>query len=121
MSKTDKTRPWRVRATDSPLRTCVPVHDHRDGVCDLPEDPIDGLSFFQPDQCYWTYGLDFYYGRDKGCGCAMCTGQVWRRRERRATRHAAALVCREAVAVHRTGGDEAIEDFDPYVPVVALW
>jgi hypothetical protein len=32
LSKTDKTKPWRVQARD----TLVAVHDHSDGVCNLP-------------------------------------------------------------------------------------
>ena len=38
MSRTDKTRPRWVRMADSPMVTCVPVHDHRAGVCTLPEE-----------------------------------------------------------------------------------
>ncbi|ROP42663.1 hypothetical protein [Saccharothrix texasensis] len=37
MSRTDKTRPWWVRLAEAPMVTCVPVHDHRSGVCTLPE------------------------------------------------------------------------------------
>lgn len=122
MSKTDKTRPWRVRAADSPMHTCVPVHLHEDGVCDLPENPVlDEISYFRADRCYWTYGPDFYYGRDKGCGCASCTGQVWRRRERRAHRHVAARLCRDAIAVHRAGGADEVADFDDHVPRRPQW
>lgn len=53
LSKTDKTKPWRVRATERPMVTCVPVHRHHLGNCDLPE-PLDG--FERPDafRCYWT-------------------------------------------------------------------
>lgn len=32
MSKTDKTRPWQIQATDD----LVEYHDHRNGVCNLP-------------------------------------------------------------------------------------
>ena len=32
MSKTDKTRPFQAQVPDSPYA----LHDHRDGVCDLP-------------------------------------------------------------------------------------
>jgi hypothetical protein len=37
MSKTDKTRPWWVRLADKPMVTCLPVHDHRFGLCTLPD------------------------------------------------------------------------------------
>lgn len=85
MSKTDKTRPWRVRAQEAGLKA---VHDHRDGTCDLPTDPSKDWGRW--DGCHWTEGHSFYYGRDGGCGCPMCHGQYENRRERRRDRHQAA-------------------------------
>ena len=119
MSKTDKTRPWWVRATERPLHTCVPVHRHEDGVCDLPQDPAERWGErWGSGSCFWTEGNGFFYGRDGGCGCAMCTGQVWRRAERRADRHAAARVCRDAVRAFASGD---IDEFDDSVPRHRYW
>jgi hypothetical protein len=55
MSNTDKTRPWWVRMADAPMVTCVPLHDHRFGPCNLPNDiTADSASLsFQRGRCYW--------------------------------------------------------------------
>lgn len=119
MSKTDKTRPWAVRATESPMRTCVPEHRHENGVCDLPEGPAaDDYGFRGPGACYWAAGPVFLYGRGRGCGCAGCTGQVWRRRERRATRHAATSMCALARDAHRSGW---VDEVDDHIVVRPQW
>ncbi|NUP73396.1 MAG: hypothetical protein HOQ07_01880 [Sinomonas sp.] len=43
MSRTDKTQPFRIRLWDGTLRR-VAVHDHRDGVCDLPSTVREDLD-----------------------------------------------------------------------------
>lgn len=109
MSKTDKTRPFWVRGAERPLHTCVPVHRHENGVCDLPADPTDSLRpghGYDRQGCYWTYGPDAYYGRGKGCGCPMCTAQIERRAERRRDRRAGREACRDAEAAFRAGQAE---------------
>ena len=87
MARTDKTRPWHVRVSEDPMRTCRPRHDHRDGPCDLPADPraADGHL----TRCRWAETAEVLYGRGGGCGCGWCTGRTWRRTERRRQRHAA--------------------------------
>ena len=119
MSKTNKTRPWRVRVTERPMQTCVPVHDHRDGGCTLPDDPRDGYGRnWGARDCYWALGPTFLYGKGGGCGCHMCTGYEWRRRERRANRRTARQVSRGALAAYHGGG---IDDYDEYVPPSPMW
>ncbi|MFI0420719.1 hypothetical protein [Spongiactinospora sp. 9N601] len=89
MSKTDKTRPAWVRMADRPLVTCVPVHDHRDGVCTLP-DEITAWSAslsHRPSGCYWSATAYAYCLFGYGTG-----GREWyhlRREDRRRSRHEA--------------------------------
>ncbi|GAA0797391.1 hypothetical protein [Spirilliplanes yamanashiensis] len=53
MSRTDKTRPWWVRMAETPMVTCVPLHDHRFGPCTLPaEITADGAA--SPGRCRWV-------------------------------------------------------------------
>ena len=95
MSKTDKTRPWRVKRVEHP----VEHHDHRDGVCDLAA----GRTEWAPGACY----LDAQWWRgEMRCTCSMCSGAAHgdgpRERARRARREGR----REARdAVGRDGGD----------------
>ncbi|HEY1133279.1 MAG TPA: hypothetical protein VGE77_01765 [Nocardioides sp.] len=97
MSKTDKTKPWWLRATERPMVTCVPVHRHHAGACDLPAAPADafgGVGDWWPtamaapegQTCYWTWTTAIFYGRDRGTGCQcwMCGDTIGRRRR---TRH----------------------------------
>lgn len=124
MSKTDKTRPWKLQAIEQPMYTCVPVHFHEDGVCDLPEDPALAFGCQKMGSCYWAEGPGFWYGLGggAGCGCAGCTRQAARRAARRAVRHEGTRVCREALKVYVAGGIEAVEDLDVYVRTPrALW
>jgi hypothetical protein len=87
MSKTDKTRPWAVRAAEQPMVTCMPVHDHRWSGCTLPVAHPDAVGF-RVEGCYWEASDRFTYGRGcSGCGCRMCTDFYGRRAERRRERH----------------------------------
>jgi len=86
VSDTDKTRPWMVRAAEHPGVTCLPVHDHRYGVCTLPDRPADALGY-RMTGCHWTWTAVMAYGRDGGCGCRMCTNHYERREQRRRDRH----------------------------------
>lgn len=96
MSRTDKTRPLNVRMLDAKdIKIGVhEYHNHVKGYCDLPpRDPKaieeqhneivqnDDRSFRQ--SCHY----DFAYKGSNMCGCKMCTGQDWRKEERRAKRH----------------------------------
>jgi hypothetical protein len=100
MSDTDKTKPWWVRVAEHSPRE---IHQHENGICDLPETPLGMRDLrWLSDQCHWD---DFHltYGGSccTGCGCAMCTGQLWHRAERRRDRHRARRLARRLV----TGGD----------------
>ena len=89
---------------------------------DLPEHPTQVGRRWGAESCYWTESTAFWYDRGNPCGCPHCTGARWRRAERRADRHEAARVCRDATAVHRAGGAEAMEDFDAYIaPQPIYW
>ncbi len=88
VSRTDKTKPWRVRVAEH--RTWA-EHHHEDGICDLPPsprdlpEPWDGVR-----HCRW---MDWNIANSDvccgGCGCRMCTGYYWRREDRRFRRHEA--------------------------------
>ncbi|MEU6408344.1 hypothetical protein [Microbispora sp. NPDC046933] len=83
MSKTDETRPAWVQMADVPMVTCVPVHDHRFGVCMLP----DGVTADSASQshrtsgCYW--GVTAYYWYSDGCTGGAGEWHHIRREERR--------------------------------------
>ncbi|MEV0201038.1 hypothetical protein [Nonomuraea sp. NPDC050691] len=89
MSKTDRTRPWWVRLADTPMTTCVPVHDHRFGPCTLPDEISAGSA--SPSRragaCFW--GSPAHYV----LGCLTRGGnREWyhfRRETRRRSRHQA--------------------------------
>jgi hypothetical protein len=121
MSKTDKTRPYTLRATEEPMRTCIPLHDHTDGVCDLPEVPTDISRGWGTRSCFWIESADFLYGHGNPCGCRACTGYYWRLAERRTRRHAVAQACREAVATVRYLDEEDLADYDFYVEARPQW
>jgi hypothetical protein len=89
MSKTDKTRPWWVRLADAPMVACLPVHDHRFGLCTLPDEiTADSASLcHRTSGCYWR-ATDYYLFDCGGVG----GGREWyyfRREERRRSRHQA--------------------------------
>lgn len=112
MSKTDKTRPWRVQAVEGD-RTAQPVHSREcladPKNCNLPpltghhptsipptmfriwQSKWNGMFHLNRVQCYWSpdpyIGL---HGRIKSdCGCQLCTSQYYRRRQNRRARHKA--------------------------------
>ncbi|WAC54259.1 hypothetical protein [Gordonia sp. SL306] len=89
MSRTDKTKPFWVKLAHHDLESRE-IHDHTDGVCDLPPAEV-GLAY--------TYGTsqcrrEFRYTGTSACCCPMCHAQEWpdrterqrRRRDRRRTR-----------------------------------
>ena len=89
MSRTDKTQPFRVRLWDGTLRR-VAVHDHRDGVCNLPADEAADLEQFARHggripayACHW----EFTWTGVAPCCCSLCHDPSGLRAERRANRH----------------------------------
>lgn len=88
MSRTLAHRPW-AAWFDTPSN-CVEEHCHVDGPCDLP--PLDvwrrhlRASASAPWRCGWELDRDRLPNR---CGCALCTGSVTRRMDRRADRQRA--------------------------------
>lgn len=96
MSRTDKTRPISIRMLDAKDNKIGvrEIHNHLKGFCDLPaRDPKavekQHNEIMQSEEK--TFGTSCYYSFSyKGssyCGCKMCTGQDWRKEERRAKRH----------------------------------
>lgn len=87
MSRTLAHRPWRAWFDDP--SNCVPVHDHRDGPCDLPTlaDWFRWVNHGDGEQP-WRCGWDLRWERlPLLCGCRMCSGYYWNREDRRSDRH----------------------------------
>lgn len=95
MSRTDARVPLHVRVARGDIAR-VEVHDHTDGVCDLP-DPHDPDALWpERGHCHWTWLWD---GRGL-CPGELCHGGDANRREHRADRH---RVRRELRARSRNG------------------
>lgn len=80
MSRTDAHVPVQIRVARGDLGR-VEVHDHTDGVCDLP-DPYDRDVLPGRGHCHWTWLWDGH----GLCPCELCHCGQLNRRERRAER-----------------------------------
>lgn len=88
MSRTDKTKPLWVKLAHRDLEYWE-MHDHTDGVCDLPT-LQDGLAFIPgPSRCH----REWHYTGIRTCCCPLCHASEWpltetqrRRRDRRRDR-----------------------------------
>jgi hypothetical protein len=91
MSKTDKTRPWWVRMGEMPMVTCVPVHDHRQGPCTLPDEitPQSADRGRRPSGCHWRATDRFLFEGGGWAGDGSREWNFFRRAERRRSRHQA--------------------------------
>ncbi len=68
MSKTDKTKPFWVKLRHRDL-FAVEEHDHRDGICNLPDEP--DVAHYGPGHqfdCRW----EFRYTGTHTCCCRLC-------------------------------------------------
>ncbi len=83
MSRTDKTKPWRVRVMEHNPKA---VHEHRDGVCDLPESALEDWTYLG---CHWSNDTSSWSCCVRG-GCSCCTGRNYsvpaNRKDRRETK-----------------------------------
>ena len=93
LSKTDKTRPYWVKVRDK-HSYLVENHDHRDGVCNLPERPTTTnradymwSAPWQSGDCVWITSSEWWKSSDARCPCYMCGYDAYdtprRLRERR--------------------------------------
>ena len=103
MSKTDKTRPWNVKASEHPRE----FHDHRDGVCDIkglaPTARNIGIrGSFGHGRCHFDAQ---WFRPEMGCGCAWHGPDGYGTPRRRRERHAAQRETRaaETAGYERTG------------------
>jgi hypothetical protein len=89
MSKTDKTRPWWVQMTDAAGLTCKPIHDHRFGLCTLPEAATSerALLSFRREGCHWAGTAAYWRRRPEGHGYREWSD--FRRQDRRRSRQQA--------------------------------
>lgn len=84
MSHTDKTKPWNIRIAEHHPRA---VHDHRNGICDLPDDPRTPTFWSVPYCCFWSDENLHYASCCHGCGCRLCTDHDGHIRGNRRRRH----------------------------------
>lgn len=77
LSRTDKTAPWSVKAHYKST-FIEESHDHRDGVCNLPERPAPGdptwshWGSVQDGNCVWKISYEFLSSSWSRCACPMC-------------------------------------------------
>jgi len=97
MARTVKTTPWWARMAASPDALANEVHDHRNGVCNLPDGPGDLNNIWWPrdGDCGWVPSNRLYYGPGHGCGCWMCTDQVGRKSRARRNRQRDKVLSRQ--------------------------
>lgn len=90
MSRTDKTKPFRVKLLHRDL-TFHDDHDHTRGGCDLP--PLNSSPFRSPGgRC----SREFQFTGTRVCACATCSGAWYERRSKKSRRDAKAQ-CQELV------------------------
>ena len=96
MSKTDKTRPQWVKASDHPA-LLEEEHDHSQGLpCDLPPRPLL-WGAGEKTRCVWVMSqVAIFRGEVGRCGCAFCSGRHWRREESRRERRQGRRYARSA-------------------------
>ena len=83
MARTYNTRPHWVRAQDRP-EFVEPVHDHRLGPCDLPEERV--IVDDSDTRCRWVFSEKFWASPVARACCTMCSAQPERRQDRRRER-----------------------------------
>lgn len=90
MSRTDAHVPVRIRVARRDTAH-TEIHDHADGVCDLP-DPYDRDALrAEPGHCHWAWLWDGH----GVCPCPLCHRGPDNRRERRADRQRVRRTLRE--------------------------
>ena len=102
MSRTDKTRPYWVKVRDK-SSYLIENHDHRDGVCNLPERPAPHnnspymwSASWQSTDCVWITSPEFWSSGDARCSCYMCGYDAYRSVPlRKAQRIEARRYCRQ--------------------------
>jgi hypothetical protein len=98
VSRTRKTMPGAVRMGQNMRRLTREHHDHRDGVCNLGVGPARREQItWKSGECYLEGTNEYWYGRDSGCPCWMCSnnewyGQEWRRHRKETKREMRAYV-----------------------------
>ncbi len=85
MSRTDKTKPFRVKALHKDL-AFREEHAHVDGECDLPS--LDSRNPFQAQGGRCT--RVFQYTGTNTCACPLCAGSGYERRSKKSRRDAKA-------------------------------
>ena len=100
MSRTDAHAPFHVRLVRGDIPR-VEVHDHADGVCDLPTPYSLAALGHRGGHCHWDWLWD---GRGL-CSCEMCHCGDLHRRERPADRQQTRRELRDAVLRWKTTGE----------------
>ena len=114
MSKTDKDRPWLIRAADRLDAGSAAYFRHSDyaharGECDADVDPIErykaGNNFSNYSSCGWTLPYSYFVSPPKDF-----IDEVWNGPERRRERDGLRNMARE----YNTYGDLENDDFGNY-------
>lgn len=108
MSRTDAHVPLRVRVARGDIARAE-VHDHTNGMCDLPETNDRDAPRQRRGHCHWTWLWDGH----GPCPCETCHGGHANRRERRADRQRVRRELDDAVRRWNTKGNDAIDTPHP--------
>ena len=108
MSRTDAHTPFAVRISRGELGA-HDEHDHRDGVCDLPQRRGFTRSSLPRTRCRW----EWTYTGVAICSCPMCHAGEWHRRESRTRRQRDRIAIADALRAW-IGGEPT--SFDELVP-----
>jgi hypothetical protein len=84
MAKTWKTHPWSVRMASAPGILALELHDHGNGICDLPQPGVPRGRWWSNDgRCRWEPSALLECGRHGKHSCRNCAraNRVWHRIE----------------------------------------
>lgn len=113
MSRTHAHVPLHIRVACGDVARAE-VHDHTDGVCDLP-DPFDPAAWSaRRGHCHWTWEWDGH----GLCPCELCHGGHANRRGRRADRQRVRRELRDAALFWNLTGSD---DLDTPAPDNRVW
>jgi hypothetical protein len=98
VSRIDAHVPLRIRVARGDIGHAE-IHDHADGVCDLPSPFAPDALWRGPGHCHWEHRWDGH----AVCSCQMCHGGEGNRRERRRERQRARCELRAAARLWAMG------------------
>lgn len=79
MSRTHKTKPLGVKACQN-LTKPIARHNHKNGVCDLPELKPDNIWSYRTNSCFWDVD---WSNPVSHCSCRTCSGYEYKKSNNR--------------------------------------